>query len=205
MKPFTLLLGATLLLTDAALASRFERILPAQSQLSFVSRQMGVPVDGLFRRYTAQIAFDPARPETAHATLEVDLASFDMGSREVYDEVVGRNWFDVRQFPTARFVSAGLRHLGGDRYEVHGQLTLKGRTRELVAPFTYRRQGANAVFEGAFPLRRLDYGIGTGPWGDTSIVADEVQVRFRFVASEAPPSTPARPAQTPAARPGGRP
>lgn len=204
MRLFTLMLCATLLPAGQALARQFDRILPAQSQLSFVSRQMGVPVEGQFRRFNAQIAFDPTRPETAQATLEVDLASFDMGSREVYDEVVSRNWFDVRQFPAARFVSTGLRHLGGDRYEVRGQMTLKGRTREVVAPFTYRLQGRNAVLEGAFPLRRLDYGIGTGPWGDTSIVADEVQVRFRFVAAEAAPAVPGKPAAS-GTRPGAKP
>jgi polyisoprenoid-binding protein YceI len=199
MRRFTLLLCAALLPAGSALATLFDRILPAQSQIGFVSRQMGVPVDGQFRRFNAVIAFDPTRPETAQATLEVDLASFDMGSREVYDEVVGRNWFDVRQHPTARFVSTGVRHLGGDRYEVRGQMTLKGRTREVVAPFSYRLQGRNAVFEGAFPLRRLDYGIGTGPWGDTSVVADEVQVRFRIVAAEAAPG------RSPGTRPSGRP
>lgn len=198
MKPPALFLSAALLTAGQALAIQFDRILPAQSQLSFVSRQMGVPVQGAFRRFDGRIAFDPARPDMAQATLEVDLASFDMGSREVYDEVVGRNWFDVRQFPNARFVSTGLRHLGGDRYEVRGQMTLRGRTREVVAPFTYRLQGGNAVLEGAFPLRRLDYGIGTGPWGDTSVVADEVQVRFRLIAAAVPPAATGT-------RPGGRP
>ncbi len=204
MRRFTLLLCATLLPAGQALAAQFDRILPAQSQVSFVSRQMGVPVQGEFRRFNAQIAFDPARPDTAQATLEVELASFDMGSREVYDEVVSRNWFDVRQHPTARFVATGLRHLGGERYEVRGQMTLKGRTREVVAPFTYRLQGRNAVLEGAFPLKRLDYGIGTGPWGDTSIVADEVQVRFRFVAAEAAAAVPGR-TPAPGARPAAKP
>lgn len=192
------LLAFTLLPGTPAFAAQYDRILTDQSRISFVSRQMGVPVEGQFRRFTGQIAFDPARPETARATLEVELASFDMGSREVYDEVVSRNWFDVRQFPTARFVATSLRHLGGDRYEVRGQMTIKGRTRDITVPATFRPQGRNALLEGSFPLRRLDYGIGTGPWGDTSVVADEVQVRFRLVAAEAA-------AAPPASRSGGRP
>lgn len=193
-----LLLGFALLPAGPVLANPYDRILTDQSRISFVSRQMGVPVEGEFRRFSGQIAFDPARPEAARATLEVELASFDMGSREVYDEVVSRNWFDVRQFPTARFVATSLRHLGGDRYEVRGQMTIKGRTRDITVPVTFRPQGRNALLEGSFPLRRLDYGIGTGPWGDTSVVADEVQVRFRLVAAEAV-------AAPPASRSGGRP
>ncbi len=193
-----LLLGLALLPGGPVLATSYERILTDQSRISFVSRQMGVPVEGQFRRFSGQIAFDPARPEAASALLTVELASFDMGSREVYDEVVSRNWFDVRQFPTARFVATGLRHLGGDRYEVRGQMTIKGRTRDITVPVTFRPQGRTALLEGGFALRRLDYGIGTGPWGDTSVVADEVQVRFRLVAAEAGVAPPA-------ARSGGRP
>lgn len=193
-----LLLGFALLPAGPVLANPYDRILTDQSRISFVSRQMGVPVEGQFRRFSGQIAFDPARPEAARATLEVELASFDMGSREVYDEVVSRNWFDVRQFPTARFVATSLRHLGGDRYEVRGQMTIKGRTRDITVPVTFRPQGRNALLEGSFPLRRLDYGIGTGPWGDTSVVADEVLVRFRLLAAEAV-------AAPPASRSGGRP
>lgn len=184
MKIATLLLSLALASATPALAVQYDRILPAQSRLAYVSKQMGVPVEGGFRRFTAQFAFDPARPEAAQAALEVDLASIDAGSREVNEEVLGRNWFDVRRFPSARFVSTGLRHLGGGRYEVRGQLTLKGRTRELAAPFTYRPEGEHAVLEGGFVLKRLDFGIGEGPWGDTDTVADEVQVKFRFLAAQ---------------------
>ncbi|MFN3594606.1 MAG: YceI family protein, partial [Thiobacillaceae bacterium] len=114
MRPLTLLLllGFGLLSAGPVLAASYERILTDQSRIGFVSRQMGVPVEGQFRRFSGQIAFDPARLEAVRATLEVELASFDMGSREVYDEVVSRNWFDVRQYPTARFVATGLKHLG---------------------------------------------------------------------------------------------
>ncbi len=185
MKIFAALLGAALLSAGPTLAAHYDQIIPAQSRLAFVSKQMGVPVEGQFRKFALQLAFDPARPETAHATLDIDLASIDAGSKEANEEVVGKNWFNVRQYPTARFVSTGLKHLGGERWEVRGQMTLKGRTRELAAPFTYRPEGRNAVLEGALTLKRLDFGIGEGPWGDTDTVADEVQVKFRFVTAEA--------------------
>ncbi|MCX7672802.1 MAG: YceI family protein [Thiobacillaceae bacterium] len=180
-----------------AAASTFDRLLPAKSQIVFVSRQMGVPVEGGFKRFSGEIALDSARPEAARATLEVDLASIDVGAREAYDEVVSRNWFDVRQYPSARFVATSIRPLSGERYEVRGQLTLKGRTREIAVPVSLRAQGTEAVMEGSFTLKRLDYGIGTGPWGDTSIVADEVQVRFRLTAGRSAPAPGGRSAARP--------
>lgn len=185
MKRLALMLFLPLAL--AAQAAPFDQVRLDQSRLSFVSRQMAVPVEGQFRRFNAKLSFDPARPQAAQAGIDIDLASIDAGSKEANEEVVGRNWFNVRQFPMARFVATGLKPLGGERYEVRGTLTIKGRSREVVAPFSFRPAGAQAVFEGGFVLKRLDFGIGEGAWGDTGIVADEVQIKFRILATAAKP------------------
>ncbi|TCS74076.1 polyisoprenoid-binding protein YceI [Sulfuritortus calidifontis] len=186
MKRFALILLMPLSL--AVQAAPFDQVRLDQSRLGFVSKQMAVPVEGQFRRFNAQLSFDPARPQAAQAGIEIDLASIDAGSREANEEVVGRNWFNVRQYPTARFVSSGVRPLGGDRYEVRGTLTIKGKSREVTAPFSFRPAGGQGVFEGGFALKRLDFGIGEGPWGDTGIVADEVQIKFRIVAASTRPA-----------------
>ncbi len=60
-------------------------VLYDKSRISCVSRQEKVPVEALFRKFTAQIAFDPARPETGKAQIEIDLNSFDIGFDE-YNE-----------------------------------------------------------------------------------------------------------------------
>ncbi|WP_018412630.1 YceI family protein [Methyloversatilis thermotolerans] len=164
----------------AASAVTYTRILPDKSRLAFVSQQMGVSVDGSFKRFSATLDFDPAKPEAGKATLDIDVASIDAGGPEANDEVKGKNWFDVKQFPTAHFVSSAVKSLGGGKFEVRGQMSIKGKTREVSAPFTLKQDGAMAVLEGSFPIKRLDYGIGTGAWGDTSVVADEVQIRFRL-------------------------
>lgn len=161
-------------------AGIYNRVLPERSALAFVSQQMGVSVDGSFTRFSATLDFDPARPESGRATLDIDMASIDAGGPEANDEVKGKNWFDVKQHPAARFVSTSVKPLGNNRYEVRGQMMIKGRTREVAAPFTLKADGAGALLEGSFPLKRLDYGVGTGAWGDTSVVADEVQIRFRL-------------------------
>lgn len=169
-----------------AQAVEYNQVLLDKSRIGFVSKQMGVEVDGAFRRFAARVAFDPARPEAGRAEIEIDLASVDAGSEEANEEVRSKNWFHVQQFPKARFVSSAVKALGGNRYEVAGSMTIKGRTRPLSAPFSFKPEGTGGVFEGAFVLKRLDYGIGAGAWSDTGTVADEVQVRFRFVVNAAP-------------------
>ncbi|MBI4754837.1 MAG: YceI family protein [Betaproteobacteria bacterium] len=171
---------AALVLPATAQAAEYNRVLADRSQIGFVSKQMGVPVEGRFGRFAAQVSFDPARPDAGRAQIEVDLASIDTGSQEADDEVKSKNWFNVKAFPTARFVSSGLRALGEGRYEIAGRMTLKGRTRDLRLPVTLRQDGSGVRFEGVFQLKRLEWGIGEGPWADVDTVADEVQVRFRI-------------------------
>ena len=152
----------------------------ARSAITFVATQMGVPAEGSFKRFTARVEFDPARLAASQARIEIALDSFDSGVTEVDTEVKRKAWFNTAQFPTATFVSSAVRPAGANRYEATGQMTIKGRTRDVTVPFTVRQGGGAAVFEGAFTLKRLDYGIGEGPWADTETVADEVQIRFKL-------------------------
>ena len=75
-----------------------------------------------------------------------------------------------------------MKDLGGGRYEVAGSLTLKGTTKSVVIPVQVRRDAAgNPVAEGQFAVKRLEFGVGEGPWADPSVVADDVVVRVRMV------------------------
>ena len=169
-----------LLLPLTAVAAEFNVVQADKSRVAFVSKQMGVPVEGGFKKFVAQIALDPAKPEAGRAQIDIDLASIDAGSAEANDEVKGKAWFNTSMYPTAKFVASGVKALGNGRFEAKGQMTIKGKTRDVVAPFTYKTEGANVVIEGAIPVLRLQYGVGDGLWSDTATVADEVQVKFRF-------------------------
>ncbi len=174
-------LACAALVAFPAAAAEFNAVQVDKSSVAFVSKQMNVPVEGNFRKFTAQIGFDPARPEAGHARVDIDVASIDAGGPEVNDEVRGKNWFDVGRYPAASFVSTGVKALGGGRFEAAGRMTIRGKTLDVHAPFTLRQDHGLLVIDGSFPIKRLDYGIGTGVWGDTSVVADEVQVKFHIV------------------------
>jgi polyisoprenoid-binding protein YceI len=62
-------------------------------------------------------------------------------------------------------------------------MSIKGRTLDAKTPGTFHQEGSNGVFEGSFVLNRGDYGIGEGSWADFGTVANEVQIKFRLVAS----------------------
>ena len=183
--PRPLALLALLLAAPAAQAIEFTQFQPAKSSLSFVSKQMNVPVDGRFTSFRAKLDFDPAKPAAARAELEIDLASIDAGSKDANDEVATKAWFNTREYPLARFVATTVKPLDGNRYELTGKMSIKGKTRDLVTPLTVTQEGNSAIFDGALVFKRADHGIGDGIWADFGTVANEVQIKFRIVASAA--------------------
>ncbi len=187
MKKLVLTSLTALLLAQPVLATEYTQLDSHASELEFQYQQMGVKLNGQFRRYEAQLKFDPAHPEQASVQFQVDLSSIDTGSPEANGEVAGKDWFNLAQYATARFNSRSVKALGGQRYEVTGPLTLKGQSRDVKAVFSFKESAGKAQFDGTFTLKRLEFGIGSGSWGDTSIVADPVEVRFHLVANPRKP------------------
>lgn len=171
---------AWLLAALAASAFADQQLLPAQSEIVFTSRQMGVPVDGRFRSFDAQVTLDPQHPEGSRIALGIDLGSVAIGTAEVEAELAKPEWFDTRHHPRATFESTAVKSLGAGRFEVAGKLAIKGAARDVVVPIVLAQAGAATTASGAFVIRRQDFRIGDGEWNDTSLVANEVQVKFKL-------------------------
>ena len=173
--PALALLGA---LAAPALAQ--QKLVPAQSEIAFTSKQMGVPVDGRFRKFDAQVAFDPKKPEAAKIRFSIDLGSAALGAPETEAELIKPEWFSTKLFPQATFASSTVKAAGPGRFEVAGKLTIKGASQDVVVPVALAQAGASTTANGMFVIKRLDFRIGDGDWKDTSMVANDVQVRFKL-------------------------
>jgi len=182
MKRFALALTLAASLS-AAHAVEYTQVQADKSAINFTYKQMGVALDGKFKKFASQLSFDPAKATAAKASFEVDLASIDTGAAEGDQEVAGKPWFNTKAFPTAKFVSTGVKALGGNKYEVTGQLTIKGKTQDVVVPASFAAQGNSGVFDGSFTIRRADFSIGEGSWAKFDIVANDVQIKFRITAN----------------------
>lgn len=178
-----------LLAVSSSQAVEYNQLQIAQSALNFGYTQMGVPMEGKFGKFAAEISFDPEKLAAAHARIEVSLASIDTGSSDADEEVVGKKWFDAKTYPAATFVSSSVKSLGGNRYQAVGKLTIKGKTLDVTAPVTFKADGAHAVFDGSFNIKRLAYSIGTGEWVDVGTVADDIQIKFHLAVNAAPSTT----------------
>ena len=184
MKRFAIALFSTLALaTSAAHAIEYNQVQADKSQINFGYQQMGVSMDGSFKTFSSQLRFDPAAPQTGSATIEVDLASIDTGSAEGDEEAARKTWFNTKDFPAARFESTSVKALDGNKYEVAGKLTIKGTTKDVVVPATFKPQGDSGVFEGSLTIQRGDFSIGEGAWKAFDVVANDVVIKFRITAA----------------------
>ena len=164
-------------LLGSAQAATFQSVVPEKSTITFSYRQMGVAMDGKFKKFSAQVGLDTAKLDKAKGNIEIDLASIDTGSSEADQEVVSKSWFNVAAHPKASFVLKQLKATGANQYEAKGQLTLKGQTRELTAPVKLTPQGQ---LSGSFVMKRADFGIGEGMWAKFDVVANEITVNFNL-------------------------
>lgn len=166
-----------------AASASAQKLEPAQSEITFTFRQLGVPVEGRFTKFAGQFSFDPKKPETGKVALTIDTGSARFGAAETEGEAVKSDWFNVVRFPQATLESTAIKATGSGKYELVGKLTLKGTTKDVQVPVTLIRNGPLAAATGAFVVKRLDFKIGDGEWSDTSMVANEVQVRFKLALS----------------------
>jgi len=150
------------------------------STLGFSASYEGEGFDGRFVRFTPQIRFDPAKLATSRFDVGIDLASAKTDNDERDEALTGREFFDTRKNPQARYIATRFRALGGNRYAADGTLSLHGANRPVTLTFTWT-PGAKPVLVGETKLKRLDFGIGTGDWADTDALPNEVKVRTRLV------------------------
>lgn len=178
-------LTLTVALLGAAVQSAQAQPKPAQlvaagSEIAFTTKQMGVPVEGKFGKFTAQIALDPKKPETGSVAFTIDTGSARFGSAELDAEVPKATWLNVPKFPQASFASSAIKAAGPGKFEVAGKLTIKGAVRDVTVPVQVTQAGANSTASGAFTIKRLDFKVGEGEWTDTSMLANDIQVRFKL-------------------------
>jgi polyisoprenoid-binding protein YceI len=173
----------------------------AQSSLSFAATQQGEKFTGAFRDFDAHIAYAPDQLPRSRIDATIRMKSLDSKNQERDSALVGSDWFDVAKFPTATFRTTAIRATPtgavGD-----ADLTIKGKTKRIAFPFTWRTDAGKVVLDARVTIDRLDFGVGTGDWADESIVGHKVGVNVHLVlAPAAAAASPPPPAPPPSRKP----
>jgi len=182
---------AILAATPVAAAPRYA-VVPAQSSLGFSATQQGEKFTGAIRDFDARIEYaaDDLRSSVLDVTIRVK--SIDTKSPDRDQALVTADWFDVAKFPTATFRTVAIRATPsgpvGD-----ADLTIKGRTKRIAFPFTWKAGAAGATLDAQVTLDRLDFGLGAGDWADESMVGRRVDVVVHLTLTPAAAPAPAAP------------
>lgn len=180
-RPGTMFVAAAVATAGLAANLAWAQIDAAKSSVTAPAKQIGVPMEGKFKKFDATVDFDPAKLATSSAKVEIDVSTFEIGDAETTKEVKGKDWFDAGKYPKAVFQSTSIKAGAAGKFDVAGKLTIKGKTVDVTVPATYRQEGGAQVFDGVLPIKRTVFNIGDGEWKDTSVVADDVQIKFHIV------------------------
>jgi cytochrome b561/polyisoprenoid-binding protein YceI len=174
-----LLAAAALAPSSARAAAPAYTLIPAQSALTYTFVQAGARNHGRFKSFA--VSFDPA---AGRLRVVIDMSSSDTGDQQRNGLLNGSDFFDVAQYPQARFTATRIEKTAAG-YRAIGSLTLRGVTRSLTVPFKWHTaivQGRTLGYlTGQTVLRRLDFGVGQGQWHDTAWLGNEVTVRYALV------------------------
>jgi polyisoprenoid-binding protein YceI len=155
-------------------------------------------VRGTFTGFTGQIEVENDDPTTARGEVVISTASVNTGVADRDNHLRGADFFDAEKFPEMRFTSTAVEPLGGDRYTVRGDLTIKGVTRPVelrasvapapvIDPWGNRRTAISLEGE----INRKDWGLTwnmaleAGAW----LVSDTIKLTLDVAALKRVPAT----------------
>lgn len=153
-----------------------------QSKLGFSVIWSAEPLKGEFKRWKADIDFDPADLAHARVIATIYTGSIATDNPDGDDGIKGAVGFAVDKFPTARFEAASFRKLPDGSYVADGKLTIRGVTKPLALPFKLAIDGNKAHMTGKTTIIRTEFGVGQGEWAAPKPVAREVAVTVDLVA-----------------------
>jgi polyisoprenoid-binding protein YceI len=139
---------------------------PAHSRIGFVARHaMVTKVRGSFKDFDGSGYFDAADPANSKLHLTIKAVSIDTGNADRDAHLRSNDFFDMDNHPEINFSSTGVEQAGQDRYQVTGNLTIKGVTRPVTVDFEYTGSATDPFgnhrigFEGTITVNRKDWGV----------------------------------------------
>ena len=182
-----LFVAAALTLPISALAAPpLWKVDKAASSLGFASSMAGERFTGQFRRWDADIRFDPAQLAASSVTATIDVASVTTANADRDQALPTPTFFNAPAFPRATFVAKGFTATGPGRYQTTGVLTLRGVAKPLTLPFTLAATGTQARMTSVVAINRLAFGVGQGEWKATDAIPAAVTINIALTARRAP-------------------
>jgi len=139
---------------------------PAHSQIGFSVKYMMLSnVRGHFTTFSGIVEADDAHPERSSGEVTIDLSSINTNMPAREGHLLSGDFFDIENHPTATFRSTRIQKTGEGRFNVVGDLTIRGVTREVPVDVTYEGAIKDAqgnerrAFSATTQFNRKDFGV----------------------------------------------
>lgn len=162
----------------------------AHSEINFVADSRLLSAHGFFEKWDADLRLDAAKPEESSVAITIDVASVNTRVTMRDNHLKSDAFFDAAKYPTITFKSVGIKQTAPTKFDITGDLTIRGTTKRTVVPATmvFYDKGAGR-FRGQFTLLRKDFGVSFDP--PVNPIENEVQVQWDMSIKE-PQPTPAK-------------
>jgi polyisoprenoid-binding protein YceI len=173
-----------------ATGTRTYKIDKSHSEAIFQVRHLVTKVRGRFTDFEGAIDFNDANPEQSSVHFTINATSIDTAEPDRDKHLRSADFFDVEQHPRITFRSKQIVKRGSETYDVTGDLTMHGVTKEVVLPVAHLGKakdpwGNDRIgFEAETTLNRKDYGLTWNAALETGgfLVGDEVKISLQIQA-----------------------
>jgi polyisoprenoid-binding protein YceI len=172
----------------AQAAAEVHAIDAGHSEVSFQIRHLVTQVRGRFNKYEGTVKMDPANMEASSVEFRIKTDSIDTGLPDRDKHLRAADFFDVEKYPEITFKSTKIQKTGKDTYDVTGDFTMRGVTKQITLPVTYLGAvkdpwgNQKAGFETTATLNRKDFGINWNAALDNGgvVLSDEVKIAINL-------------------------
>ncbi|MEQ1732067.1 MAG: YceI family protein [Bacteroidia bacterium] len=130
------------------------------SSVLFKIKNAKLNVTGNFTDVNTKITFDPAVLNKSHFDGVINVISIKTGIDLRDKHLKKQEFFDAAKHPQILFKSTSIKQESEGNYTAVCQLTIKGKTKEVLFPFKFSKINNQAAFTGTLKLNRLDFGVG---------------------------------------------
>ena len=165
---FSLALVLSLVLTlalNTAVAQTKWTVDKTHTNVKFAVTHMVVAeVEGSFKVFDGTLEHTKADFSDARVNFTVDVRSVNTDNERRDNHLKSPDFFNAQTDSLMTFTSTGIKVLGGNKFEMAGNLTIRNITKPVVFQVTYggtvkTQQGAKAGFKARTTINRFDYNL----------------------------------------------
>ena len=158
---------------------------PYHTQVEFSAKHFGMmTVRGLFKEVTAGGDIYPDDPARSKVEATINTASIRTHNEQRDNDLRSSNFLEIDKYPTMTFKSTKVEHVGGDRYKVIGDLTIKGTTGPVTLDVVRYGElndptmmGHRISYQATTRINRKDFGMNFDAMRDGRlVVSNEVDI-----------------------------